>query len=430
MLKAKKSYFIPIVGISLIILMGALLLDMPICNKAPIDFRTALFTAISGATTTGVSKVVLVDQFNFLGQLVIATMMELGAIGFIIFISFFWIVTNKKMKISDIITINDNLSSDRLGTLKEYSLFVLGIMLKIQVAGIILFAIRFIPTYGVAQGIWYSIFHTISAFANSGFDLISDSSFIPYHNDIYLQIVTIFVMLSGSVGVFTIEDLLINRKKKFKHLKAQTKIILVATAVMIIVPTILLKIYEPKVSLLNCIYTTISARSTGYSVVDVKTLKPESILLLIITMFIGGAPTSTAGGVKLLSISIIIATIFSTIRGNDETVIFWRKIPEIVVRRAYTILFLFLLTFFISGIILYFNTTLDVIQISFDSVSCLTNTGFSLIDYTRTNLITDIVMMALMFIGQIGPLSLVLMFVKSASLQRNVDYAEENMILW
>ncbi len=430
MLKSKKSYFIPIIGFAIIIIVGSFLLCLPICNNKPIEYRTALFTAISGVTTTGVAKGSLIEQYSIFGQIILAFMMEVGALGFLVFVSFFWAITNKKIKISDIITINDNLSSDNLGLFKEYSIFIFKIMIRVQIIGMILLAIKFIPEYGLLQGIWFSVFHAISAFANSGFDLLGEGGFIKYQNDIYVQVVTIGIMFLGSVGILTIEDIVSNKKNKFKMVKAQTKILLVGTLFIIAASTILLKIYEPQMSILNCLFATVASRSTGFSIVDFEHLSIKSLLTIIVVMFVGGAPSSTAGGVKILSIAIIIATIISTLKGKDETIMFWRKIPEIVVRRAFVILFLFLLILFIAGIVLYFNSDLSVIEIMFDSVSCISNTGYSIVDYSSANITTDVVMMTLMFVGRVGPLSMVLAFVRSANKKKYVKYAEENIVLW
>ncbi len=430
MLKSKKSYFIPIIGFAIIIIIGSILLSLPVCNNMPNDYRTALFTAVSGVTTTGVVKGALSEQYSFLGQIVIAFMMEVGALGFLVFVSFFWFISNKKIKMSDIITINDSLSSDNLGLLKDYSIFIFKIMIRIQVIGMILYAFRFIPEFGLVKGIWLSVFQAISAFANSGFDILGANSFMEYKKDIYIQIVTIFLMLSGSIGILTIEDIVSNRKNKFKMLKAQTKIILVGTAFIITIPTIILKINEPHMTLINCLFAIVASRSTGFAIVNYEGLSIKSLLTTIVVMFVGGAPGSTAGGVKILSISIIFATIIATLQGKEETIMFWRKIPSIVVRRAFVILFLFLLILFVSSMILYFNTDLSLIQITFDSVSCVSNTGYSLIDYSNTNMVTDVVVMTLMFIGRIGPLSMVLAFVRGADKKKYIKYAEENIILW
>lgn len=430
MLKSKKSYFIPIIGFALIILIGSIILYLPISNKLPNTYETAFFTALSGTTTTGLTKVSLFDQYTFFGQLVISVMMEMGAMGFLIFISFFWTIMNKKIKISDMIAINDSLSSDNFGMFKEYSIYIFKIMMRIQAIGIVLYAIKFIPSYGFLKGLWFSIFHAISAFANSGYDLMGNNSFIKFQDDTYIQVITILIMFSGSVGILTLEDLSSNIKNRFKELKASTKILLFGTSIVIIVPTILLKIFEPNLSILKCLFMVVSSRSTGISIANVSEFSIKSLLMLIVTMFIGGAPTSTAGGVKIVSIVIIIATIIATLKGEDETVLFWRKIPQLTVRRAFTIFFLFLIILFVADTILYFNTDYDLIQIGFDTVSAISNTGLGLIDYAHSNIITDVTMMILMFIGRIGPLSMVLAFVRNVNDRKYFKYPEENIILW
>ena len=430
MLKSKKSYFIPIIGFALIILVGSIILYLPISNKLPNTYETAFFTALSGTTTTGLTKVSLYDQYTFFGQLVISIMMEVGAMGFLIFISFFWTIMNKKIKISDMIAINDSLSSDNIGMFKEYSIYIFKIIMRIQAMGIILFAIRFIPAYGLLKGLWFSVFHAISAFANSGYDLMGKNGFIRFQDDVYMQVVTILIMFSGSIGILTLEDLTSNIKNRFKEVKASTKILLFGTSIVVIVPTILLKVFEPDLSILKCLFMIVSSRSTGLSIVKVSDFSIKSLLMIIVTMFIGGAPTSTAGGVKIVSIVIIIATIIATLRGEDETILFWRKIPQLTVRRAFTIFFLFLIILFIAGTVLYFNTDYDLIQIGFDIVSAISNTGYGLINYTHSSIVTDITMMILMFIGRVGPLSMVLAFVRNVNDKKYFKYPEENIILW
>ena len=186
MLKKKKSYLVPCIGFSLMIILGAIFLYLPITNNKSISFKDALYVSISAISCTGLSTVVIVEQFNFIGQLVIAVLMEIGALGFIIFISYIWAKLNKKMKMSDIIMVNDNINGDDYNSIKEHSLFIFNIMMKIQLLGIILLSIKFVPEFGTLKGIWYSIFHTISAFANAGFDIIGNQSLIKYNNDLYI----------------------------------------------------------------------------------------------------------------------------------------------------------------------------------------------------------------------------------------------------
>ena len=430
MLKKKKSYVVPLVGFTVMIILGAIFLALPISNNKPIDFKDALFVSISAISCTGLSTVVLVEQFNFVGQLVIAILMEIGALGFIVFISYIWAKLNKKMKISDIIMVNDNISGDDYSAIKEHSLFIFNIIMKIQFFGIILLSIRFIPEYGTLKGIWYSAFHTISAFANAGFDLIGSQSMQVYNKDIYIQIVLIILMILGSIGVFAISDLKKNKFKNLHKLKLQTKIILVYTLIFLILPTILLIVFEENISVTNSLFMTAAARSTGLSTVNVCKMSNASKLLLTILMFIGGSPASTAGGVRIVAIAVILSTMIETLKGRIHTVIFWKKVPDSIVRKAFTVFMMFMIIS-IVGIMSYsyFNKEAEIVNISLECVSAVTNTGFSAVNPMTVTLATDIIIMILMYIGRIGPIAMVTIFVNDEPVDKLVDYPTENVIL-
>ena len=402
---------------------------MPVCNYKEITFRDALFTATSGLTTTGFTKVPLVEQFNFWGQIILAILMEIGAMGFIIFVSYFWSIKNKKMKMSDILVINDNISSDSYGQIKEHSIFIGKIMLEVQAFGIILLAIRFIPLLGFFKGIWYSIFHTISAFSNCGFDLFGGSSLRIFANDIYTQFIMIALMLLGSIGILVIEDVRNNKSRKFSRLKLQTKIILTYSLILLVVPTIAIKILEPNISILNSLFMVSTSRSTGFSVVDLPNFTFESKFIFIILMFIGGSPTSTSGGVKMVTIAVLISTIVSTLKGKDETIMFWKKIPNSAIRRAITIFMLFALIITIACTVFYHYNRINLLNIIFEAVSAISNTGLTITDYSTVNIIGENILLLLMFIGRVSPLSFVLVFINENSKDKYIDYPSENVIL-
>lgn len=429
MLKTKKTYLIPIVGFALIILIGSVLLYLPVCNNEPISFRDAVFTATCSFTTTGFCKVPIINQFNILGQLILAILMEIGALGFVIFISYFWSIRNKKIKMSDILLINDNISTDNYSYIKEHSIFIMRFLLKVQVIGTILLSFRFIPIIGFFKGIWYSIFHAISAFSNTGFDLLGNEGMYAFKDDIYIQIVLIGLMLFGSIGVFTIEDIKNNKSKKFSRLRLQTKIILIYTAILVFLPTIIFKILEPNISVINCMFMSVTSRSTGFSIIDLNEVSTLSKIILIILMFIGGAPASTAGGVRILPIAIILATAFSTLRGKSKTVMFWRTIPEDTIRKAFTILVLFLIILSVNTILFSIFENFDLTDIVFECVSALSNTGLTIIDVNSFNLVQELAILLQMFIGRAGILSLVLIFVIEDKKENYIEYPKENVIL-
>ena len=429
MLKSKRTYLIPIIGFAFIIIVATIILSLPICNYKEISLKDALFASTSALTTTGLTKAPLIKQFNFLGQLILAILMEIGAMGFIIFISYFWSIKNKKMKMSDILVINDNISSDSYGQIKEHSIFIGKIMLEVQAFGIILLAIRFIPLLGFFKGIWYSIFHTISAFSNCGFDLFGGSSLRIFANDIYTQFIMIALMLLGSIGILVIEDVRNNKSRKFSRLKLQTKIILTYSLILLVVPTIAIKILEPNISILNSLFMVSTSRSTGFSVVDLPNFTFESKFIFIILMFIGGSPTSTSGGVKMVTIAVLISTIVSTLKGKDETIMFWKKIPNSAIRRAITIFMLFALIITIACTVFYHYNRINLLNIIFEAVSAISNTGLTITDYSTVNIIGENILLLLMFIGRVSPLSFVLVFINENSKDKYIDYPSENVIL-
>lgn len=428
MFKKRKSYLVPVIGFALIIFIGTILLVCPVSNNGAISFKDALFTAVSGVTCTGLTKVCVANQFNFIGQLVIAILMEIGAMGFVVFISYVWAIRGKKVRMSNIIMVNDNISGDNYNQIKETSIFIFNLMIKVQVAGIILLSIRFIPQFGLAQGLWCSIFQTISAFANAGFDIIGPNSLYEYRSDIYIQIVLIILMILGSIGIFAIEDLKINKYRNFKKLKLQTKIIISYSLALIIVPTILLLIFEDSISILNSLFMAATSRSTGFSIVDLKSFTQISKILLIVLMFIGGSPASTAGGVRIVSIAIILSTIVSTLKGKSETIVFWKKIPNYTVRKAFSIFMLFLILLLITISIFAYYNNINILDVTFESVSAVTNTGLSVIS-GDINLVGDIILMILMFTGRVGPLTMILVFINEKESEKLIEYPTENIIL-
>jgi len=427
MFKNKRSYLVPIIGFAFIILISTIVLCLPICNYKPISFRDVLFTATSALTTTGFTKSALQTQFNFLGQAILAILMEIGAMGFIIFISYFLSVRNKKIRMSDIILINDNISGDSYASIKEHSIFIGKLMLKVQLAGIIFLALRFIPMFGIGRGIWYSIFHTISAFSNTGFTLFEGESLSYFASDIYVQIVLIVLMILGSIGILVIEDLKKNRHKRFNRLKLQTKIVLTYTIGLLFVPMFIMKMLDPTLSLLNCLFMSTTTRSTGFAITNVSKLCMENQAMLMILMFIGGSPTSTSGGVKIITIAILLSTVISTLRGKEETVMFWKRIPDSSIRKAFSILMVFVIVLAVTCTIFYHLDNIGIFNIIFESISAITNTGLTVTDYNTLKIGGEVIIMFLMYVGRVGPLTMVLAVINKD--RKNIKYPSEDVIL-
>jgi len=431
MFKKKKTYLVPFLGFILLSIIGAILLYLPICNKQDITFLDSLYTSVSTVTGTALLKSPIVEQFNLIGQIIIAILMEIGAVGFIVFISYIWSKRNKKMQISDLVMVNENTSGDNnYNLVKEHSVFVINFVLRIQIIGAILLSIRFVPEYGILKGIWYGIFHSISAFTNVGYDILGTNSLCNYSKDYYLLTIIFILMLLGSIGIFAIEDIKNNKSRKFKKLKLQTKIILVYSFALIVIPAILLKIFEDNISLFNSLFMSLTARSAGFSSINIESFSNASKLLLMLLMFIGGSPSSTAGGIKVIITAIIISTVVSTFRGRSNTIIFWKKIPAQTVRKSFAVFMSFMSLAILAAIMLaHTNNTVGLLEVLFESISALSNAGLTLVTAPTSSIIGDLILLELMLIGRIGPIAMIMVFVPDEPIDKLVEYPTENVNL-
>lgn len=429
MLHNKRIYFIPVIGFLIIIIVSSILLFLPISNNKPIEYHDALFIASSSVSTTGLTPLIAAEQFNFFGQVIIAILMEIGAYGFIVIVSYIWSVRNKKISFSNMILINDSISSDDFKLMKKHLFFIGKSMLEIQIFGAIFYAIKFIPTFGFLRGIWYSIFHSISAFSNTGLDIISSQNFCVFKNDIYIQIVTIVLMFLGSIGILVIEDIRNNKTRKFNRLKLQTQIVLAISVVIIIVPTVIITMIEPNCNFINSAFLSISSRSTGFTVYPMKLLSETSRIILMVLMLIGGGPASTSGGIRILPFTIVGATMLATLKGHNQTILFNKKIPEFLIKKSFVIVTLFIIILFISVSVFYILNDIELENIIFECVSAVTNTGFTVSDYSQINLLGEAILVLLMFIGRVGPLSIFFVFLKDEHKEKTLQYPEGNIII-
>ena len=208
MLKDKNIYVIPCLGFLSVILVGWIVLMLPICNNGNVTPFDALFTAVSATCVNGLTTVNLSTEYSFLGQLAIAIITEIGAIGFVTFISFILSFKKKRMSLSETLLLGSALNDNNYGKLKQRLKEVIKYTIVIQIIGAILLAVDFLPRFGIKNGIWYSIFHSITAFCNAGFDIIGDTSLEIFAKNIYVNIVFIILMFLGSIGYFVIEDII------------------------------------------------------------------------------------------------------------------------------------------------------------------------------------------------------------------------------
>ena len=291
MLKKKNIYIIPILSFAIVILVSFIMLLMPFSRNSNVTDLDALFTAVSATCVNGLSTVNLATDYTFVGQIIIAITTEIGAIGFITFISFILSFMNKKMSITESILLSKSINNNDESKLKQRLKEVIKYTLIIELIGSIFLAFEFVPKYGFNQGIWYSIFHSITAFCNAGFDLFGNTSLIEFSNNLYINIVIIVLMLLGSIGFFVIEDLIdCIKRKSIINMKFQTKIVLVTTVIIYSISVMILKISDPNIKLLQALFISASSRTTGFTTIDLANTNSLTKLIISFLMMIGGAP--------------------------------------------------------------------------------------------------------------------------------------------
>lgn len=430
MLKNKDIYLIPALGFLTIILIGWIVLMLPICNKGEATILDDIFISVSSVCVNGFSTVDISSTYTFIGQVIIAILTEIGAVGFVTFVSFILNIKKKKMPLSEVLLISNALNDDNYGKIKQRLKEVIQYTLIIELIGSIFLSIVFIPRFGVIDGIWYSIFHSITAFCNAGFDLFGTSGLRIFANDTYINIIFIILMLLGGIGFFVIEDIITCIKKKsFMNIQFHTKIVLYSTLMLYVISCILIKIAEPKLSILQVLFTSATLRTTGFSTIDFKETSSLAKLIFSIIMLIGGAPGSTSGGFRITSFAVVVLTIRSIIENKKDIIVFYRKIDIQTVKQAITNIFICSGIVFISLILMVKLKNMELSDALFMSVSSFSTVGVSTINLANASFLIKCWLMIIMFIGRVGPISIISIFMINKDKNKNIEYVNGNLML-
>ena len=430
MLKDKNIYVIPCLGFLSVILVGWIVLMLPICNNGNVTPFNALFTAVSATCVNGLTTVNLSTEYSFLGQLAIAIITEIGAIGFVTFISFILSFKKKRMSLSETLLLSSALNDNHYGKLKQRLKEVIKYTIVIQIIGAILLAVDFIPRFGIKNGIWYSIFHSITAFCNAGFDIIGDTSLEIFAKNIYVNIVFIILMFLGSIGYFVIEDIIgCIKKKSFLHISFHTKIVLTASLIIYLISIMLLKIAEPNLTWLEAVFTSVTARTTGFSTINMAGTLPITKLIISFLMIIGGAPGSTSGGIRITSIAILALTVRATLRNKKDVVVYYKKIDLQTIRQAITNIVICAMLVLISMFIMEKVQIMRLDNNLFMCASAFSATGLSVTNVAKMNFASKVILEALMYIGRVGPISILSILIFKKKENQNIEYVSGNVML-
>lgn len=410
-----------------IILAGTLLLMLPISVRSGQlgGFLTSLFTATSATCVTGLMVVDAYQHYTVFGQVVILTLIQLGGLGLITITTFFNIAIGKKMGFRTLQRAQESINSDTVYDVSRLVKMIMGVTFGVELAGALVLSSVFVPECG-AQGFYIALFTAVSAYCNAGIDILgfhgAFTGMETYaHNPVVLITVALLIIIGG-LGFVVWYDLFMYRKTK--RLMLHTKIVLLVTGILIAAGAVFFLVFEwgnPKTigtfdtgdKILNCAFYSVSCRTAGFSSFSLDDLDGVSKMFSIILMFIGAAPGSTGGGIKVTTMVVLVMTTISVVRGQDETVILGRRVQKHIVYKALAVVSISLLACLITSCVISFtthshDTTVNFGNALYESVSAFATVGLSVGVTEVANLGSKIVLILTMFIGRVGPVSIAL----------------------
>ena len=407
-----------------IILLGTFLLLLPIssCDHSSCSFVDALFTATSATCVTGLVVFDTGTHWSIFGQIVILLMIQIGGLGFITIGVFFASFLRKKINLKQRNLIQDSVSSLHLQGSVKLVIKTIKRTFMIELIGAVILTIEFLKDYDFIHAIYFGIFHSISAFCNAGFDLLGFiepyGSLVPYKSDLVINFTIMSLIVIGGLGFIVWDDL---SEKKF-HIHSyllQTKVVLITTFTLIIAGTLgiyalertnSLSSYSTDQALLISMFQSITCRTAGFNTFDITQFTSGSRLIMMLLMFIGGSPGSTAGGIKTTTFLVLIILVISNIQNKKNCNIFNRRFEEDGIKKACTVFFINLF-FLITGIMLLmiFQEKLGLEEVMYEVFSALGTVGISMGITRSLNIASKLVIVLLMYSGRVGTVTFTLL---------------------
>lgn len=415
--KNMSSFRIIILSFFSLIMVGTLLLMLPISSRERVftPFADALFTATSATCVTGLIVRDTATYWSFFGQAVIITLIQIGGMGVITIGLTIMRASGMKIGLWHRSMMKESVSAHTVGGMVRYSGFIIKTSLLIEFIGAALMFPVFCRDFGVLKGIWYSFFHSISAFCNAGFDLLGVrgqfSSLTTYGSNIYLNTIIMLLIIAGGIGFLVWGDLKTNLFR-FKRYSLQTKVVLITTLFLIVVPAIYFFFCEygnlnMSDRILSSFFQSVTTRTAGFNSTDLTQMSESGIAVMIILMLIGGSPGSTAGGMKTVTIAVLFLAAVAVFGRKKDIQTFKRRIADDAVRNAGAILFMYFALCFVSAVVISQVEHIPLLTCMFETSSGVGTVGLTLGITTKLGLMSRIILMVLMFFGRVGGLTLI-----------------------
>lgn len=412
-------------GFFFIILAGSLILTLPIASQSGewTPFLDSMFTATSATCVTGLVVYDTFTHWNVFGQLVILLLIQIGGLGFITVGVGFSMAFRRRIGLRQRDLLKESINAMEIGGIVKLSRKIFIGTALCEGVGALLLATRFIPEFGLVKGIYYSIFHAISAFCNAGFDLMGGqqpyASFTAYATDPVINITLMLLIIVGGLGFVVWSDV-VSKRFRWKNYSLHTKMVISVTLLLIFGGALFLFLFEQGGTIsgmstgdqiLASLFGSVTARTAGFNTVDTGALQPESKLLTTALMFIGGSPGSTAGGVKTTTIAVILIYVISNLRGESGCNVFHRRIGDEVIKRASMVFCLNLFLGLTSVTLILATSNLRMSDVLFEVYSAISTVGMTTGITRDLNVVGRIVIIILMYCGRIGSMTFALSLV-------------------
>ena len=418
-----SSFQIIILGFAGVILLGALLLMLPISttNGSITSFNEALFTSTSAVCVTGLVVHDTGSYWSGFGQLVILLLIQIGGLGVVSVAASFALLSGKRISLMQRSTMQDAISAPQVGGIVRLTRFILRGTFLIEFVGMVAMLPVFCHDYGI-NGIWMAVFHSISAFCNAGFDILGTKdnlypSLIEYVQNPVINITIMLLIITGGIGFLTWDDICVN-KLHFRRYRMQSKVILVTTLFLIVIPALFFFFVDFNTLSLSeriqaSLFQSVTPRTAGFNTVNLSVMSGSSIAVMIFLMLIGGSPGSTAGGMKTTTLAVLLANAVATFRQRDSAQFFGRRIDCNAVKTAATVLTMYLTLFFGGAIFISLYESLPLSLCLYETASAVATVGLTLGITPQLHIPSQIVLIILMYCGRVGGLTLIYATVSS-----------------
>ena len=415
--KHLTSFQIIILGFAAVVLFGALLLMLPISSQTGemTPFNESLFTATSAVCVTGLVVHDTASYWSSFGQGVILLLIQIGGLGVVTVAVSLVLLSGKKISLMQRSTMQEAIAAPKTGGIVRLTSFILKTVLMIELIGALIMMPVFCKEFGF-KGIWRAFFHSISAFCNAGFDIMGTkeapfASLTSYTGNVLINIIIMLLIVIGGIGFLTWEDIR-TKRHHIRRYSLQSKVVLTTSAILIVIPAVYFYFFEfsglsSGERILDSLFQAVTTRTAGFNTVDLTALTGAGKCIFIVLMLIGGSPGSTAGGMKTTTAAVLCANVISVFRRKEDPHFFGRRVNEEAVKNAATILMMYIILFVSGALVISVVEGLPIGDCLFETASAIGTVGLTLGITTKLSLISQVILIILMFLGRVGGLTLI-----------------------